>query len=180
MDVITRAFLDFKEALGKMVRPIVGSVEVEDIVHEAYIRSYEASKNKNISSPKAFLASTARNLALNHINRSAVKLNVQLDIEDSPHFQSQEPGVEEQVDSQNRFFQFCHAVESLPVQCRRVFILRQVYGLSHKKIARTMGVSEKTVEYHISNGLFKCRQYLKLLDSETTAGALKMLAAKDK
>lgn len=180
MDVITRAFLDFKEALGKMVRPIVGSVEVEDIVHEAYIRSYEASKNKNISSPKAFLASTARNLALNHINRSAVKLNVQLDTEDSPHFQSQEPAVEEQVDSQNRFFQFCHAVESLPVQCRRVFILRQVYGLSHKKIARTMGVSEKTVEYHISNGLFKCRQYLKLLDSETTAGALKMLAAKDK
>ena len=37
--------------------------DVEDIVHEAYVRSLEASKSRTIESPKAFLASTARNLA---------------------------------------------------------------------------------------------------------------------
>ena len=64
MDKLTQSFVKFYSELTRAVRRLVSNpFDVEDIVHEAYVRSLEASKSRTIESPKAFLASTARNLA---------------------------------------------------------------------------------------------------------------------
>lgn len=166
MDSITHSFLSFKEALAKMVRSKVKEpVEIEDIVQEAYARCYKAGKTQEISSPKAFMARTAINLASNHIASAAYRLNGAFD-EFDPAINNNEPySLEDQVDSERLFAQLCQAIEQLPVQCRRVFILKQVYGFSQREIATRLDISEKAVEYHVSKGLFKCRKYLKALQS---------------
>ena len=169
-DKIAEAYLSFRFGLRKLVGRIVkDSVEVEDILQEAYIRTFEASQKKTIRSPKAFLARTASNLALNHIALSAVKFNRSLEESDVPPVYSNDPGILDQVESQQRFKHFCRAVRNLPVRCRRVFILKQVYGMSQKEIARTMGISEKTVEKNVAKGLFRCREYLSLLEARPKA-----------
>jgi RNA polymerase sigma-70 factor (ECF subfamily) len=73
--------------------------------------------------------------------------------------------VEDQVEADRQFGAFCQAVERLPKQCRKVFTLKQVYGLSQKEIAERLGINEKTVEYHVSRGLLYCRRYLSAVQS---------------
>ena len=51
-------------------------------------------------------------------------------------------------------------VAALPVQCRRVFELRKFDGLSHRDIAQRMGLSEKTVENHLTRALARIAEAL--------------------
>ncbi len=61
---------------------------------------------------------------------------------------------------QERFLLLCRAVRELPVQCRRAFVLKKVYGMSRKEIADYMGLSESTVQKHIAKGMVMCTEYL--------------------
>ncbi len=67
------------------------------------------------------------------------------------------------VDLHRRFEAFCAAVDSLPPLCRRVFVLRKVYQLSHEEIAEVMGLSRSTIEKHVAKGLIRCRDRLRSL-----------------
>jgi RNA polymerase sigma-70 factor (ECF subfamily) len=65
---------------------------------------------------------------------------------------------------QERFFHLCGAVRTLPVQCRRAFVLKKVYGLSRREIAEYMGLSESTVQKHIAKGMTMCAEYMEELE----------------
>lgn len=45
------------------------------------------------------------------------------------------------------------AIDLLPEQCKRVFILSRKYELKNREIAEQLGISVKTVEKHISKAL---------------------------
>ena len=59
----------------------------------------------------------------------------------------------ELTSSDERFAQFCEAARRLPLQCRRAFVLKKVYGHTQLEIADIMGISQKTVETHIRTGM---------------------------
>jgi RNA polymerase sigma factor (sigma-70 family) len=49
----------------------------------------------------------------------------------------------------------------LPVKCRSVFVLSRYEHKSNKEIAMQLGISEKTVENHITNAIRQLRLSLK-------------------
>jgi RNA polymerase sigma-70 factor (family 1) len=53
------------------------------------------------------------------------------------------------------------AIDDLPDQCKRVFILSRKLGLKNKEIADFLNISVKVVEKHISKALLILRQALK-------------------
>lgn len=53
------------------------------------------------------------------------------------------------------------AINALPEQCRKVFILSRKYELKNREIAEQLGISVKTVEKHISKALYILRLSLK-------------------
>ena len=61
----------------------------------------------------------------------------------------------------------CAAVASLPPKCRKVYLLRKVYGMSYKDIAATLKISDSTVEAHISKGYARCDEYVAKRMGET-------------
>ena len=65
--------------------------------------------------------------------------------------------------SHEEFGQFCDAVRHLPLQCRRVFVLKKVYNYSQKEISEELGISASTVEKHIALGIRRCSAYLQNL-----------------
>jgi DNA-directed RNA polymerase specialized sigma24 family protein len=56
---------------------------------------------------------------------------------------------------------YCRAVDKLPEQCRRVYLLRKVHGLSHKDIAARLDITVRSVERHLQKGVVKCRAYMR-------------------
>jgi len=64
------------------------------------------------------------------------------------------------VAAQRRFELFCRAAAELPEQCRRVLILRKVYGFSQHEVAEQLGITISTVEKHLAKGLVRCSQFM--------------------
>ncbi|EED31482.1 sigma-70, region 4 type 2 [gamma proteobacterium NOR5-3] len=145
--------------------------DIEDLSQEVYLRASKAEKNGPVRSPKAFLFRVARNLALNELSRKSRRLTDF--IEDvtvggdvaSPHT------LDEQQHGEQRFALFCRAASRLPAQCRRAFLMRKVYGYSHREIAEQLGVSTSTVEKHIATGLYRCNQFMQAMEGVTPSPA---------
>lgn len=154
------SFLAHRNQLFRLIGRIVRPDEIEDIVQEAFVQSFAAARNQQILNPRAFMFRTARNLALNSINRSEHRLNSS--IEDLENFDIASEGdpVEAECQSEEKFLSFCRAVATLPVACRRVFILKKVYGLSQKEIATYLDIAPSTVEKHIARGMSVTTEYM--------------------
>jgi RNA polymerase sigma factor (sigma-70 family) len=162
VDALTR----YRKQLARRIARLVKPYDVEDIVQETYLRLFQASKRQPIRSPRAFMLKTVRNLALNKL-RWADALNHMVEIdkeadgdytpgEDAPDDRTPEVVAE----SEQEFSVFCQAIRTLPRQCRRVILLRRVYGLSQREVAVRLGISERTVENHIAKAAVACSDFM--------------------
>jgi RNA polymerase sigma-70 factor (ECF subfamily) len=79
---------------------------------------------------------------------------------DSLSIISDEPGPDRRVGARQELERLGAIVAALPVQCRRVFELRKFEGLSHRDVAQRMGLSEKTVENHLTRALARIAEVL--------------------
>jgi len=164
---ITQLYLRLRRHLVRSVADIVPPKEVEDIVQEAYVRVCQVGKNRSIRTPRSYLYKVVRNLALDYLKCSESRLADRLD-------QDFDNGIcndgflpddtFEQATSEEEFGHFCEAVRLLPVQARRAFVLKKVYGYSQREIAREMRLSENTVEKHIALGIKRCAYYMQQFD----------------
>jgi len=158
---LTEVFLQYRTQLRRAVSGIVRSDEVDDIVQETWLKSYEAELKQEIKFEKTYMLKTARNLALNSVSKAAEKRNfsiTDLDEQDSVFEGAQ---LEHQVASKERFLNFCRATDTLSPEVKRVFLLKKVYELSQREIAEHLQISESTVEKHVAKGLHMCADYLK-------------------
>ncbi|MCC2606909.1 RNA polymerase sigma factor [Planctobacterium marinum] len=155
------AYMAARNGLSRMVSRLVPPKEVEDIVQETYVRLCQVEQPRSISEPRSFLYRTAKNLALDHLKRAETRLT------DSPEDSLDSMMLEQTVDntlqsvvSDQEFGHFCEAVRQLPVVCRKVFVLKKVYGYSQKEIAKMMNISESTIEKHIAQGMKRSMLYV--------------------
>ena len=148
--------------------------ESEDLVQETYVRVYALSYTQAVESPRALLFRIAHNMAVERARRQKSQATDGVaDLERLTVYSSVAPA-DEQIDARRRFESFCAAVDRLPPLCRRVFVLRKVYRLSHDEIAEVLGVSHSTIEKHVAKGLIRCRDYLR------DAGLLDAMEPKDR
>lgn len=163
---ITDVFLRYRSQLRRAVSGIVRSEEVDDIVQETWLKSYEAELKQEIQFEKTYMLKTARNLAINHISRAAEKSNFSIDELDEQDAIFEGMQLERHVESKERFLHFCRATDTLSPEVKRVFLLKKVYELSQREIADYLGISESTVEKHVAKGLHLCANYLQSLQSD--------------
>jgi RNA polymerase sigma-70 factor (ECF subfamily) len=167
---LTDAFLDYRKSIRRLLSKIVSRDAIDDIVQETFVRSFEADLKQEIKYPRSYMYKTAKNLAINHVNKWDNKFNDS--IEDLPlsPVELTSRSFEDDYESKERFLFFCKATEQLEGSVRKCFILKKVYGLSQKEIAKYLTLSESTVEKHVAKGLLKSIQYMErkqLSDSQT-------------
>jgi len=149
--------------LSRAVSRIVPPQDIEDIVQSTYVRVCQYNSRSQIEEPQALMLSIARNLALDHVKRAEYKrTSPASDVElESALARYATDESYQTATSNEEFSRFCEAVRRLPLQCRRVFVLKKVYGYTQREIAQELGVAESTVEKHISTGMHFCVRYLK-------------------
>ncbi|MFZ0552707.1 MAG: RNA polymerase sigma factor [Steroidobacteraceae bacterium] len=156
--------LGHRAALQKYLRRFTaGAEDIEDLVQEAYVRVCAMSPAQVVDSPRALLFSIARNLAVDRARQKVSRATDDVADFEPLNVFSQEAEPDVQVDLRRRFESFCDVVDSLPPLCRRVFVLRKVYQLSHAEIAQVLDLSHSTIEKHVAKGLLRCRDRLRSL-----------------
>ncbi len=161
---IADEFLKYRRVISSLlskIRPLASIQDIEDILQETYINTYQSSLKQEIRFPKAFMVKTAIRLA-NRTIKQDQRAECDADIEErcseslslynASEFSSQ---TEQQVLNREGFGFLCEAINELPEQCRRVFVLKKVYGLSQREIAEKLSISESTVEKHVAKGLLR-------------------------
>ena len=165
-EIFTKLFAESRQALHRYIRRFVGSSETaKEIVQEAFLRTYR--QRESVMTLRAFLFSTARNLAANEYrHRRTVERGALGDFGDS-WVKTERESLEAELlrDERNRVIQ--EAIDRLPPQCRAAFTLRVFHEYSYKEVADHLGISVKTVEKHISRGMRETNCFLKVRYSAT-------------
>ena len=159
-ETFTKLFAESRQVLHRYIRRFVGSSETaKEIVQEAFLRTYR--QRESVTTLRAFLFSTARNLAANEYrHRRTVERSALGDLGDSWGKTERESLEAEFLrDERNRLMQ--EAIDRLPPQCRAAFALRVFHECSYKEVVDRLGISAKTVEKHIARGLHETHTYLK-------------------
>jgi len=139
-------YAEHRPLLFSIAYRMTGSVsDAEDIVQEAFARLAQTlDRGVPVTEPKAYLATTATRLSLNHL-RSA-----RLHRESYPGTWLPEPvladpgprGPEEHAEMADSLsMAFLIVLESLSPAERAVFLLHEVFGYEHKEIAGMTGTS---------------------------------------
>jgi len=158
---ILASFLKHESFLKRFLRRFLTRQEdVEEVVQESFLKAYASELRKPIEQPKSFLFQIARNEALSRLRKQSLRIVEYIEEIDASLIASDTTSVDQQMEQRQLLGVLCDGVATLPPQCRKVFLLRMVYGMSHKEVAAAMGISVSTVEKHLALALQRCSQFV--------------------
>ena len=168
--------LEFENVLRAcLYRYTRNSSDVEELLQETYARLLvaAASDEPEVRSVRGFALTIARNVAFDWLrHRQVVPIELVADMEALEILDENEQ-VEEIVNHHQELAMLVKAIQELPERCRQVFTLRKVYGYSQKEIAARLGISENTVEQHLTRAARLCAQAL--FDQPVVTGPSRLL-----
>jgi len=135
-----------RTAFGVAYRMLGSVAEAEDVVQDALIRVHDAAREgEHIESPRAYIATVATRLAINHLRSARVRREAYVgewlpepllttDVADDPAAQA------ELTDSLS--LAFLVVLETLSPEQRAAFLLRDVFDYGYDEIAAIIGTSE--------------------------------------
>ena len=133
-----------------------GQTEIsEDIVHDVFITLWEKRDSLQMNSAKAYLFSSVRNRCLNHLEQLKVRNEYQELILQKGDLTGQltwEYYVERELQEHIE-----RAIQKLPPQCQKIFIMNRFDSKSITDIAEELNISPRTAEKHIEVALKKLR-----------------------
>ena len=157
-DAYVRHESSLKRFIGRFMR---SSHDVEDIAQEAFLRAYAVEQSRSIEQPKSFLFRIAKHAALSQLSRKSQQITDYIEDSDESSVIPTEDSAEDLVSARQILGLHCEAVAELAPQCRHVYLLRKVHGLSHKEIAEQLGIAVSTVEKHLIKAVELCDRYVR-------------------
>jgi RNA polymerase sigma factor (sigma-70 family) len=146
-------------ALRAYLHGFVQLTDIDDLVQETYVRLLKARERGPIGSPRGLLFATARNATYDLFRRRAVAQTSSVAEIDCSRVFDEAPGVAETVSRRQETDLLEAAIKTLPHRCREILVLRKFHNLSHREIARKLGISEHTVEAQLTKALHRCEEF---------------------
>jgi RNA polymerase sigma-70 factor (family 1) len=146
------------------IRFVYSKAVAEDIVSEIFCRFWSDQTYNSINiSYRAYLFKAVRYRAYNYLRWELSKKDLNINVEDlNQGISSLKP--EETMLYDELSGEISIIIDSLPAQCKRVFLLSRFEYKKYSEIAAELGISIKAVEAHISKALDVLRRSLKSKD----------------
>ncbi len=158
----TLLFEEEAPRLMRFLRRFGPRVSAEDVRQEAFAKLY-AAKADDIASPRAYLTTTARNLALNDLRRQTnSKTHTHADIETIAPTYAADP--EAQLIAAEEAAAADAALNALAPYLKEALLLHLVEGLTQPEVAKRLSCSRRTVQRYISEAM--AQLHLALADPE--------------
>lgn len=144
-------------ALRRFLQRRIGSAETaDDLSQETYLRLARLGDGEGIADQRGYLFTIASNLARDHQRRLRREgLPEPADTLDAMPCPAPDP--ERTVVARQELAMLERAIASLPPRTREILLLFRVEGWTRRQIAEHLGLSPKTVEYHMQQAMLRCR-----------------------
>lgn len=149
-----------RAALARFLTARLGSQDdAEDVLQELYLHLEKADSASDIRDPAAYLFRAAANLARDYVRtrrRAAAREVAWATLHhssDGGEAVDDSPSAEREYDARQRMNAINQALGELSPQCRRIFVLHKLDGLSHQEISQKVNISRSTVEKHMHTAL---------------------------
>ncbi|MBD8620905.1 sigma-70 family RNA polymerase sigma factor [Sphingomonas sp. CFBP 13728] len=144
--------------LARLRRIVRNRDDVEDLAAETMARAYACVDFTRIDRGRAFLFQIARNLIIDIARRDKI---VSFDVVADLDLLYVDNSVEAGLHARDELRRLKVIVDTLPPQCRRVFLLRRVHDRSMTEIAEELGLSVSTVEKHLTKAITRIMQAIR-------------------
>ena len=131
----------------------VADGEIDDIVHNAYVRLAELDSVAHIRDSRAYFFKAARSLMLQQVRRRKIVRIEALNEIDVAALEDDVPLPDRYAAARQELAHVRTLIAALPDRCREIFELRRIQGVSQREIAARLGVAEHIVEAQASRGL---------------------------
>lgn len=129
------------------------SEEANDLVQDAFARLLGSGPREGLRQPEAFLNRIVRNLLIDRSRRVSNRApHVPIDEMNEPSTRATQEDAIELAQMRERYRT---AVDALPPRTREVFVLHRADGIGYKEIATQLGISVRTVEWHVGEALVR-------------------------
>lgn len=150
----------FGELRAFLLRRVGCHEMAAELVHDTFIRVMSYEPGGPVRNSRALLYRIAGNLAIDHHRANPVRHEC---IEDFHHDERLACDLNDParvVCARQRLDRLRVAIEGLPPQCRRAFVLHKFEGRSHVEIAAEFGVTRNAVEKLLIRALVQLRRYM--------------------
>ena len=139
----------------------------EDIVQDAFLELWSRQDYIRFddNSVQSYLFKTVYNRSINVINKKIQQNQCSLDQDNEDlvldqYLYTQMQDSEQILILQELDKEILTFIDTLPPQCKKIFLLSRTYDLKNREIAEQLGISIKAVEKQISKALFGLKHYL--------------------
>ncbi len=143
---------------------VVDQDVAEDLVQEVFLKIWENRGNIRVETFHSYVFTMVRNSCLNYIKHKNIVGNTidegdvnlkeealyYVDFFSDPHHQTIFNELKQEI---------AKVMDTFPEQTRIIFELSRFKGLKNHEIADTLGVTQRTVEKHITRALMKFRSH---------------------
>jgi RNA polymerase sigma-70 factor (ECF subfamily) len=157
LEAFVRHQIPLKRFIARFMR---NTADVDDITQETFLRAFSVERGREIEQPKSFLFRIAKHIALTQLTQKSRQITSYIEDFEGSDVIGVAGSTEDEVIGRETLGVHCEAVATLPPQCRQVYLLRKVHGLSHKEIAAHLGIAVSTVEKHLIKGVELCDRYV--------------------
>ena len=130
--------------------------DIEDISQETFLRTFKSHLKEEVHKPKSFMYRVAKNLIMSEFRRSSYKLTDYIEDVNPASMPIDISNLEDNLEAQEKLGLFCEALAALPEKCRRIMVMRKVYGFTIKEIASRMEMPTSTVNWNLAKGITHC------------------------
>jgi RNA polymerase sigma-70 factor (ECF subfamily) len=157
---LENAYRSRHAALARFLAARLGDPDdAQDVLQELYIHIGKAEPTDEIRDPVAYVFRTAANLARDYVRtrrRAAARELAWATLQypmGSSEALDDAPSAERAYEAKQRIAAVHRVLNELSPQCRRIFILHKLEGLTHTQIAEQAKISRSTVEKHMNTAL---------------------------
>ena len=157
-DFVRRSFLEYYRPLTAFAFKIVGDLDdSKDIVQSCFAKLYEKGDNLSIHHDlKSYLFTSVRNACLNFLR----KANTRSLYEKEYASQFENAAYSDKIEQTEEELKIFNAIDSLPPQCKKIFLMSRFEDRKNKDIAEELSISIRTVETQISNAIKQLRSVI--------------------
>lgn len=160
---MTKLFEAEVAGLKRFLRRFGSGVAPEDIAQDSFLRLC-AAETSQVSSPRAFLFKTAKNLAVDALRRNkAAPYRAVANIDLAPTA-AHVPSPEDHCIAAEEAAALRAAIAALPELERKALLMRRVELLPPAEIAEALGVSERQVQRLVLRAIAFCHARLTAAD----------------